>query len=136
MFVDYSHLIILLVEHARKENSVVVISLFVNPAQFAPNEDFDAYPRTWDTDKAIIEALNLSSVAVFMPTTSEMYPRGIPLDIKNQQGSFVEVLGFSEQVPWALVQFPANWLARRLNQTSFFQRSGNRCHQIVQYRST
>jgi len=136
VFVDYSHLIILLVEHARKENSVVVISLFVNPAQFAPNEDFDAYPRTWDTDKAIIEALNLSSVAVFMPTTSEMYPRGIPLDIKNQQGSFVEVLGFSEQVPWALVQFPANWLARRLNQTSFFQRSGDCCRQIVQYHST
>jgi len=127
-FVEYNHLIILLVEHARKENDVVVISLFVNPAQFAPNEDFDAYPRTWDADKAVIDAMNLSSVAVFMPTSSEMYPRGISLDIKNQQGAFVEVLGLSEQVPSALVQFPANWLARRPNQTSFFQRSGDYCH--------
>lgn len=96
--IPISHLTKLLVEHAQNENDVVVISLFVNPAQFAPNEDFDAYPRTWEADKTMIEALNLKSVAVFMPTNSEVYPRGISLDVKNQQGAFVEVLGLSEQV--------------------------------------
>jgi len=88
--------LILLVEQARKENDVIVISLFVNPAQFAPHEDFDAYPRTWDADRKMIEALQLDAVAVFMPTMREMYPRGISMDITAQQGAFVEVLGLSE----------------------------------------
>ena len=85
-------------EQARTENDVVVISLFVNPAQFAPNEDFDAYPRTWEADREKIEALKMPTVAVFMPTQQEMYPRGISLDLKHQQGAFVEVLGLSEPV--------------------------------------
>jgi len=86
------------VEQARSENDIVVISLFVNPAQFAPNEDFDAYPRTWEADREKIEALNMPIVAVFMPTQQEMYPRGISLDTKDQRGAFVEVLGLSEPV--------------------------------------
>lgn len=85
-------------EQARAENDVVVISLFVNPAQFAPNEDFDAYPRTWEADREKIEALKMPAVAVFMPTQQEMYPRGIPLDTRGQRGAFVEVLGLSEPV--------------------------------------
>jgi len=86
------------VEHARAENDVVVISLFVNPAQFAPNEDFEAYPRTWEADRDKIEALKMPSVVVFMPTAQEMYPRGISLDLKDQRGAFVEVIGLSEPV--------------------------------------
>ena len=89
----------LLVEQASRENDVVVMSLFVNPAQFAPHEDFDAYPRTWESDREKIEALKLKAVAVFMPTVKEMYPRDISLDVKCQQGAFVEILGLSEQVP-------------------------------------
>ena len=85
-------------EHARKENDAVAISIFVNPAQFAPHEDFDAYPRTWDADLKMIESLNLDIVAVFMPTKQEMYPRDISLNVKEQKGAFVEVLGLSEQV--------------------------------------
>lgn len=85
-------------EQARAENDVVVISLFVNPAQFAPNEDFDAYPRTWEADRKKIEALKMPAVAVFMPTQQEMYPRGITLDTRGQRGAFVEVLGLSEPV--------------------------------------
>jgi pantoate--beta-alanine ligase len=88
----------LLVEHARRENDAVVISLFVNPAQFAPTEDFYAYPRTWDADRQIIESLNLDTVAVFIPTMDEMYPRGISMDLEAQQGAFVQVLGLSEPV--------------------------------------
>jgi pantoate--beta-alanine ligase len=87
------------VEQASQENDAVVISIFVNPAQFAPHEDFDAYPRTWQTDRDKIEMLKLDTVAVFMPTIKEMYPRDISLDVKRQQGAFVEVLSLSEQVP-------------------------------------
>jgi len=86
------------VEQASKENDAVVISIFVNPAQFAPHEDFDAYPRTWEIDREKIEMLKLDHVAVFMPTIKEMYPRDISLDVKRQQGAFVEVLCLSEQV--------------------------------------
>ena len=78
---------------------MVVLSLFVNPAQFAPHEDFGSYPRTWESDREKIEALKLKEVAVFMPTVKEMYPRDISLDRTQQQGAFVEVLGLSEQVP-------------------------------------
>ena len=88
----------MLVEQARKENDAIVISLFVNPAQFAPHEDFDAYPRAWDDDRKTIEALKLDTVAVFMPAMHEMYPRGISMDVTAQQGAFVEVLGLSHQV--------------------------------------
>lgn len=79
------------------ENDAVAISIFVNPAQFAPHEDFDAYPRTWAADRKIIESLDLNIVAVFIPTKQEMYPRDISLNVKEQKGSFVEVLGLSEQ---------------------------------------
>src|SRR5579871_5412144 len=87
----------MVVEHAQRENDAVAISIFVNPAQFAPHEDFDAYPRTWDADRKIIESLDLNIVAVFIPTKQEMYPRDISLNVKEQKGSFVEVLGLSEQ---------------------------------------
>lgn len=89
-------LLILLVEQASKENDAIVISLFVNPAQFAPHEDFDAYPRTWDADRKMIEALKLDVVAVFMPKMHEMYPQGISMNVEAQEGAFVEVLGLSE----------------------------------------
>ena len=52
----------------------------------------------WETDRKKIEALNLPTVALFMPTAQELYPRGISLDLKHQRGAFVEVLGLSEPV--------------------------------------
>jgi hypothetical protein len=87
-----------LVEQARRENDAVVISIFVNPAQFGPSEDFEAYPRTWDADRKMIESLQLDIIAVFMPTKKEMYPNDISLDVSEQQGAFVEVKGLSEPV--------------------------------------
>ncbi|AXK79738.1 pantoate--beta-alanine ligase [Pseudolabrys taiwanensis] len=63
-----------LVKEARKRADRVVVSIFVNPTQFAPNEDFGSYPRTFDTDvKALAEA---KADVVWAPTPQAMYPEG------------------------------------------------------------
>ncbi len=61
-----------LVRRARAENAVVAASIFVNPAQFAPNEDFAAYPRDLERDLAMLDAAGCD--LVFHPTPEEMYP--------------------------------------------------------------
>ncbi|HET7083330.1 MAG TPA: pantoate--beta-alanine ligase [Rhizomicrobium sp.] len=62
-----------LVREARARADFVVASIFVNPAQFAPHEDFDAYPRTLEAD---LEKLAGQADVVFTPTAREMYPDG------------------------------------------------------------
>ncbi|KAI9011225.1 Pantoate-beta-alanine ligase [Gaertneriomyces semiglobifer] len=76
--------------------NLVVASIFVNPAQFAPTEDLDKYPRTLDQDVKLLAQQNTD--IVFAPSVSEMYPRGITLNTKAQNGTFVEVLGLSSQM--------------------------------------
>ncbi len=60
-----------LVRQAREHGRCVVASIFVNPLQFGPNEDFDKYPRTLDADCAKLEGL---ADVVFAPSVAEMYP--------------------------------------------------------------
>jgi len=62
-----------LVTQARELCDHVLVSIFVNPAQFAPHEDFDAYPRTLDADLA---KLGDAAAIVFTPTAREIYPDG------------------------------------------------------------
>jgi pantoate--beta-alanine ligase len=63
-----------LLEAARAENDAVVMSLFVNPAQFGPAEDFARYPRDEGRDLAAAEAVGVD--VVFAPTVDELYPPG------------------------------------------------------------
>ena len=63
-----------LMRRARQENDVVIASVFVNPTQFGPNEDFDAYPRRFEEDCKKMETVPVD--AVFHPEPKEMYPEG------------------------------------------------------------
>src|SRR4051812_30400500 len=68
-----------LVRLARRRADRVVVSIFVNPAQFAPNEDFSSYPRTWDADVAALSELSVD--AIWAPNVATMYPEGFATKI-------------------------------------------------------
>ena len=72
-----------LVEVARRENPCVVVSLFVNPTQFGPGEDFQRYPRDLDKDLSLLESAGVDGV--FVPRSQDVYPEGF--------STFVEVEG-------------------------------------------
>jgi pantoate--beta-alanine ligase len=63
-----------LVRAARERSDVVAVSIFVNPAQFGPNEDFTRYPRNFEKDRALLEREQVD--AVFAPSAEEMYDGG------------------------------------------------------------
>ena len=62
-----------LVRKAKAENDLVVMSIFVNPAQFGPNEDFDRYPRDLGRDQQLAEGAGTD--VIFAPSVKEMYPK-------------------------------------------------------------
>lgn len=72
-----------LVRRARAENEHVAVSIFVNPTQFGPNEDFETYPRDTERDLRLLDEAGAD--VVFMPTPEEIYPPGFD--------EWVEVLG-------------------------------------------
>lgn len=95
-----------LIRAAAKENHHVVVSIYVNPAQFGIKEDLSSYPVTWETDTAALAKLdreladdgaNLGRIsAVFAPTTGEIYPSGFPGQEIDSKGSFVTITPVSE----------------------------------------
>ncbi len=74
-----------LIDEGRRRGDVLVVSIFVNPAQFGPNEDFTKYPRDLEGDLRKIE--NLGADIVFAPTLEEMYPEGFQtyVEVKELQ---------------------------------------------------
>jgi pantoate--beta-alanine ligase len=82
---------IALVRAARAQCDVVAASIFVNPTQFGPNEDFAKYPRTFEQDCALLEAEGVA--LVFAPQPEEMYPAGA--------STFVEVEGVGDRLDGA-----------------------------------
>ncbi|MCH7321270.1 pantoate--beta-alanine ligase [Solibacillus sp. MA9] len=62
-----------LATNARQENDLVVMSIFVNPTQFGPNEDFESYPRDLARDKKLAESVGVD--VIFAPSVEEMYPQ-------------------------------------------------------------
>ena len=80
-----------LVRRARAENPSVVVSIFVNPTQFGPQEDFDSYPRDTKRDLSLLEEEGTD--VVFMPSVVEMYP--------GQFNSWIEVGKVTERLEGA-----------------------------------
>lgn len=75
-----------LIKKAREENEIVVVSIFVNPTQFLPGEDLDAYPKKDEADKKICEICKVDYL--FMPEISTMYTKEEVL-IKASNNSYV-----------------------------------------------
>ncbi|MCC3862372.1 pantoate--beta-alanine ligase [Pseudemcibacter aquimaris] len=70
-----------LIDIANQKSDFVVASIFVNPTQFAPNEDFDQYPRTEEQDAMLLEKVGAD--LLFLPTVNEIYAGGLHSDIKT-----------------------------------------------------
>src|SRR5574337_1170073 len=77
-----------LVRAAEQQCQPVVVSIFVNPKQFGPNEDFEKYPRAFEADRALLERLRVSYL--FAPPAGEMY--------RDAFRTYVHVEGLSERL--------------------------------------
>jgi pantoate--beta-alanine ligase len=80
-----------LVREARRMCEIVIVSVFVNPTQFGPGEDFEHYPRNLTKDTALLTDYNVDYI--FAPTPEEIYPKNF--------ATYVTVEGFSEQLEGA-----------------------------------
>jgi pantoate--beta-alanine ligase len=77
-----------LIDEAKRVADTVVMSVFVNPLQFGPSEDFDRYPRPFDQDRARLEALGVD--AIFHPPVDQIYPAAFKTRV--EPGPLAEVL--------------------------------------------
>ena len=72
-----------LIRTCRQKCDFTVVSIFVNPTQFGPNEDLATYPRTFDADRTACQRLGVDMI--FAPTTEQMYPSLQPTQINTQK---------------------------------------------------
>src|SRR5277367_2526934 len=81
-----------LMRKAREQGAAVVVSVYVNPTQFGPHEDFKQYPRDLEADSRLCEREGVD--AVFAPSDVEMYPGGVAFEEDTSRGllyfTFVE----------------------------------------------
>lgn len=68
----------------------VIVSIFVNPMQFGPNEDFERYPRTFQADQQQLSSVNAD--AIFVPSIKQMYPHGLPQTVVSVPHSLTGLL--------------------------------------------
>ncbi|GAA5855054.1 hypothetical protein JCM3766R1_002007 [Sporobolomyces carnicolor] len=97
-----------LVDDSLKNNDATIVSIFVNPAQFAPHEDLSTYPRTLESDLARLATCSVPSPsssstprtvsALFLPPVEALYPSGITTDVSKQRGTFIEVKGLQDSM--------------------------------------
>jgi pantoate--beta-alanine ligase len=74
-----------LVERCRRENEIVVVSVFVNPSQFNDPKDLERYPRTLDSDLTLLRSLGADEV--ILPSAAEMYPHGYRFRVEPDSSS-------------------------------------------------
>lgn len=105
---------LLQVKRSLASNDLTIVSIFVNPAQFAPHEDLNTYPRTLSEDMALLGRTSVSlpstsgdrsaplttrkPSAVFVPSVRDMYPSGVVQNVADQKGTFIEIKGYSHQM--------------------------------------
>ncbi len=77
-----------LMERARRENDILIISIFINPTQFGPGEDYRRYPRPFEKDKSLAQREGVD--IIFYPSVSEMYGK--------EYSTYVEVEKFSKRL--------------------------------------
>jgi pantoate--beta-alanine ligase len=78
-----------LVKTSEEQTDITVVSIFVNPTQFAPNEDFEKYPRDFERDKKLLKEKNVDYL--FYPSPKEIYPNGFKTSVEvNEIGKILE----------------------------------------------
>ena len=76
-----------LIKKARKENDIVVLSIFVNPTQFGPKEDYKKYPRNFSRDTAIAKKAGVD--IIFVPEVKDIYPKGFSTYVEENNLSHI-----------------------------------------------
>lgn len=93
-------------QRSLNENSETIVSIFVNPTQFAPTEDLSTYPRPLSSDLSLLSSLSSAPIsteeeprtvsALFLPPVEALYPGGTSSDIEQQRGAFIQVEGLQD----------------------------------------
>ncbi|HEY5614808.1 MAG TPA: pantoate--beta-alanine ligase, partial [Bacteroidota bacterium] len=76
-----------LIAKAREQSDVVITTIFVNPTQFGPGEDFERYPRDFERDRSLAE--KAGGDFIFNPDVREMYPEGFATYVEVEHGSTI-----------------------------------------------